>query len=241
MTHHFEGRSVVVSGACGGLGQALAQAFGERGARLVLLDRDAAELDALAARLDPGARTAVYDQADPASIAQAMSSVGTIDVFINNAAYMIRKPLLDMEDGEVRHLIDVNLTGAILMAMAAARAMRDRGGVIVNLASQLAFTSEHERAVYSAAKAGLVQFTKNAAREWIRHGIRVCAIAPGVVRTNMTDNLSDEVRRRLMSRVPTGEMIGPDAIARLVALIASDEASSFVGQTLIADNGYLLQ
>jgi len=241
MDNSFLGRNVVITGACGGLGQAMARIFHEKQARLILLDKHTGELEKLAGELGSDTRTITYDQSDAASIEEAIARIGKADVLVNNAAYMVRKPLLEMSAAEVHDLINVDLTGMIVVAMETAKLMRGQGGgVIVNVASQLAFTSEPNRAVYSTAKAGLIRFTKSAAREWIELGIRVVGVAPGVVQTNMTDNLSPEAKAKLLSRVPRGEMIMPEEIGRMIAFLASAEGSAIVGQTLIADKGYLI-
>ncbi|ANY16455.1 SDR family NAD(P)-dependent oxidoreductase [Bordetella pseudohinzii] len=238
--NEFTGKRIVISGACGGLGRAFASEFAGQGARLMLLDQQADTLAALVGELGGGHDFAACDQAQPASLVQALSGLDQIDVLINNAGYMLRKPLFDTAIDEVGHLLGVNLTGAIILAMIAAQRMKQAGGTIVNIASQLAFASEADRAIYSVSKAGLVQFTRNAAREWAPFGIRSFALAPGVLRTNMTDNLSQQARERLMSRVPDGRMIEPEEIARIAAFLISGQARSFNGQTLIADGGYLI-
>jgi len=236
----FAGKRIAISGACGGLGRVFARVFAEHGAELILLDQDDRQLAALAGELGPAHQAVAYDQGRPDSIARALAATDRIDILINNAGYMLRKSLLETSAAEVADLIGVNLTGAIIMAMTAAEKMKGRGGTIVNIASQLAFASEPDRAIYSVSKAGLVQFTRNASREWTSLGIRTFAVAPGVVRTNMTEGLSPAAREKLMSRVPDGRMLEPEEVVRMVAFLASRDGQAFVGQTLIADGGYLI-
>lgn len=237
----FAGRVVAISGACGGLGQEMARQFLAEGASLLLLDRDADRLQALRDDLHARVSTITYDQADDASIDRALAQVDKVDVFINNAGYTLRKTLMEFSTAEMRRLLDVDLYGAMRMAIGMARAMvRGQGGVIANIASQLAFASEPERAVYSVAKAGLVQFTKSSAREWAVHGVRTFAIAPGPAETGMTAGMSDGARDALLSKIPSGEMIQPQDIARMACFLASPEARTFVGQTIVVDSGYLL-
>lgn len=241
MPQRFTGRRVAISGASGGLGQAMAREFQAEGAQLVLMDCDEGRLRQLSRDLGGEASVIVYDQADQVSIENALAQVDAVDVFLNNAGYTVRKPLMDFKCDEMRHLLDVNLYGAMQMAIGMARIMvRQSGGVIVNIASQLAFASEPERGVYSVAKAGLVQFTKCAGREWGSQGVRTFAIAPGVAETEMTANLTDSARAALMAKVASKALIQPCEIARIASFLSSDAASSFVGQTIVVDSGYLL-
>ncbi len=241
MQERFKSRRVAISGACGGLGQAMARQFQAEGAQLVLLDRDHDRLAQLRGQLAGEATTIVYEQGDDASIDRALAQVHAVDVFVNNAGYTVRKALMDFSTAEMRQLLDVDLYGSMRMAIGMARVMvRQGSGVIANIASQLAFASEPERGIYSVAKAGIVQFTRNSGREWAEHGVRTFAIAPGVAETGMTANLSDGARESLLAKVPSRKLIQPEDIARVACFLASDEASCFVGQTIIVDSGYLL-
>lgn len=219
----------------------MARQFLAEGANLLLLDREVERLAQLRAQLGEDVSVIAYDQAEDASIDRGLAQVKGVDVFINNAGYTIRKALMEFSTEEMRHLLDVNLYGAMRMAIGMARIMaRNEGGVIANIASQLAFASEPGRGVYSVAKAGLVQFTRNSAREWAGHGVRIFAIAPGPAETGMTENMTDEARGMLLAKIPSGEMIQPHDIARVACFLSSSEARSFVGQTMVVDSGYLL-
>jgi NAD(P)-dependent dehydrogenase (short-subunit alcohol dehydrogenase family) len=237
----FASRVVAISGACGGFGREMARQFQAEGASLLLLDRDADRLAELRAELGGETSAIVYDQADDAAIDKALAQVAGVDVFVNNAGYTLRKSLVDFTAAEMRLLLDVDLYGAMRMAIGMARIMiRQQGGVIVNIASQLAFASEPERGVYSVAKAGIVQFTRSSAREWAPHGVRTFAIAPGPAETGMTANMSEEARDSLLSKIPSRQMIQPDDIAKAAVFLSSSDGRSFVGQTMVVDSGYLL-
>lgn len=237
----FKGRRVAISGACGGFGQEMARQFQAEGASLLLLDRDEAQLAQLRGELGGETSVIVYDQADDSSIDMALAQVVGADVFVNNAGCTVRKSLLDFSTAEMRRLLDIDLYGAMRMAIGMARIMiAHRGGVIVNIASQLAFASEPERGVYSVAKAGLVQFTRSSAREWAAQGVRTCAIAPGPAETGMTADMSAQAREALLSKVPSGEMIQPRDIAGVACFLSSPDGRAFVGQTMVVDGGYLL-
>lgn len=239
----FTGRRVLVTGAAGGLGQALARAFAATGASMVLADIDGDRLAAFARELDGDIACHRFDQGDLASIAALADAVGAIDVLLNNAGIILVKPLHETSPEEMRRVMDVNLVGPMALARHLAVGMTARGrGVIINISSQLAFCGAEGRAVYAAAKAGLAQFTKSAAVEWGRSGVRVVAIAPGRLLTTMTTFLGkDEAAFKAgIARVPAGRYGTPEEIAKLAVFLASPAADYVVGETVIADGGYVL-
>lgn len=239
----FTGKRVMITGAAGGLGRSLAQAFDLAGANLILADIDAAGLDAVVKSIDGAVCSHLYDQGDLASIAALAAAVGQVDVLINNAAVLLVSPLLDSDPEAIRRVIDVNLVGPMVLARHLAIQMADRGrGVIINISSQLGFCGAQGRGVYATAKAGLAQFTKTASVEWAPYGVRVLAIAPGRLLTTMSTFLGkDEAAYKAgIARVAAGRYGTPEEIARLVVVLASPLSDYVVGQTLIADGGYVL-
>jgi NAD(P)-dependent dehydrogenase (short-subunit alcohol dehydrogenase family) len=239
----FTGRRVLITGAAGGLGQSLASAFAQSGADLVLADIDEPGLAQVATSLGGGATTHRYDQSDLASIAALAAAVGRVDVLVNNAAVLLVEPLLETDPAAIRRVIDVNLVGPMVLARQIVPAMiAGGGGVIVNISSQLGFCGAAGRGVYATAKAGLAQFTKTAAVEWAPQGVRVLAIAPGRLLTTMSTFLGrDEAAYEAgIARVAANRYGTPEEIAKLVLVLASPLASYVVGDTLIADGGYVL-
>ena len=238
----FTGRTALVTGAAGGLGSMMARAFHAHGARVVLADRDRERLAPVADELG-GVDRHGYDQADPASVEALAQAVGPVDVLLNNAGILHLGPFVEMEPEGIEHLIATNLTGPILLARAVARGMVARGGgVIVNTASQIAFTGGPERAIYGTTKAGIVQFTRAAAAELAPHGVRVVALAPGRTPTPLTEEqLSDpDYVAASLARIPAGRLGDAREMARLALFLASPVADYVVGATLIADGGYIL-
>jgi NAD(P)-dependent dehydrogenase (short-subunit alcohol dehydrogenase family) len=240
----FTGKRVLITGAAGGLGQALSHAFSLHGADLVLADLEREALEQCAAHLPRGVEFHVFDQGSLQSIADLTAKVGVTDILINNAAMLLVKPILDCEPEEIEKLISVNLIGPMVLARGIASSMiaRHREGVVINICSQLAFCGAEGRAAYSTAKAGIAQYTKSAAVEWAPHGIRVVGIAPGRLLTKMSTFLGKdaEAYKAGIARVPAGRYGTPEEIAKLVLVLASPCASYMVGETVLVDGGYVL-
>jgi NAD(P)-dependent dehydrogenase (short-subunit alcohol dehydrogenase family) len=236
----FAEKTVAISGATGGIGRATAERFHKAGASLVLIDLDRIRLAELADGL--GARTRWFrcDQREPASIEDTVEAIGAVDVFVNNAGVIARKPLLEMSIAETSELLSVNVTGSILMAIGMARHMAaKRSGLIVNLSSQHAFIGAKERGIYAASKAAVSQFTRTAGLEWAPLGVRVVAIAPGPVVSPMTsDAMKSEVyRKAVLDRMPIGRFLETAEIAELIYQLSQPSMAAIVGQTIIADGG----
>jgi NAD(P)-dependent dehydrogenase (short-subunit alcohol dehydrogenase family) len=240
---NFVGKRVLITGAAGGLGGALARAFHEAGASLVLADLDGDALERFATTLGSGIECHRYDQAELSSLAALAEAVGAVDILVNNAGILLVSPLLETDPATIERVIRTNLIGPMVLARHIGAAMVERGaGVILNISSQLAFCGAEGRAAYAAAKAGIVQFTRTAAVELAGKGIRVVAVAPGRLLTPMTTYLTADPERYQagIARVPVGRYGTPEEIAKLALFLASDESSYIVGETVIADGGYVL-
>ena len=239
----FTGRRVLVTGAAGGIGSAIAKVFAAHGGELILADIDIDALKKQAGKLDKGISVHQYDQSDASSIAKLATMVGSVDIFCNNAGMNKAGLFLEQSPETIQRIIAINLIGPVLLARHIGEGMVARGsGVIVNTASQLAFHGSATRAAYAAAKAGLVQFTKSAAAEWAPHGVRVVALAPGRTLTPMTTPLlsTEEQRTEGLKHIPAGRYGSREEMAKLTLFLASDAASYIVGETLVADGGYVL-
>ena len=239
----FTGRRVLVTGAAGGIGSAIAKVFAAHGGELILADIDVDALKKQAGKLDKGISVHQYDQSDASSIAKLATMVGSVDIFCNNAGMNQAGLFLEQSPETIQRVIAIDLIGPVLLARHIGEGMVARGsGVIVNTASQLAFHGSATRAAYAAAKAGLVQFTKSAAAEWAPHGVRVVALAPGRTLTPMTTPLlsTEEQRTEGLKHIPAGRYGSREEMAKLTLFLASDAASYIVGETLVADGGYVL-
>lgn len=239
----FTGRRVLVTGAAGGIGSAIANVFAAHGGELILADIDVDALKKQAGKLDKGISVHQYDQSDASSIAKLATMVGSVDIFCNNAGMNQAGLFLEQSPETIQRIIAIDLIGPVLLARHIGEGMVAQGsGVIVNTASQLAFHGSATRAAYAAAKAGLVQFTKSAAAEWAPHGVRVVALAPGRTLTPMTTPLlsTEEQRTEGLKHIPAGRYGSREEMAKLTLFLASDAASYIVGETLVADGGYVL-
>jgi len=254
----LRGRAVVITGGAKGIGYSTAQAFARQGARVALLDTDADALDAAVARLlaagsaGTGAGTGAQAMAVQASVtdadaverafAQVEAAWGGIDVLVNNAGISANKPTLDVTVDEWRRAVDINLTGVFLCAQAAGRRMVPAGaGCIVNLASMYGVVAAPDRAAYCATKGAVVLLTETLAVEWGPMGVRVNALAPGYVETDLVRDLAARGRldpERLKQRTPLRRLAQPAEMADLAVFLASRQAAYITGHTLVADGGW---
>ncbi len=245
------GKVALVTGAAQGIGLACARRLHQEGAQVVLLDRDGHAAQAQAERMGDNALavTANLSRLSPpdaaAIVAQATARFGRLDVLVNNAGVIRLQPFLTFDPADFDLMMDVNVRAPMVLGQAAAQAMiaGGSGGAIVNLSSVTAEVAAPLAAGYAASKGAMRQLTRVMALELIGHGIRVNAVGPGTIATDMAARavLDDPVTRRtVLSRTPIGRLGDPDEIAKAVSFLASDGASYIVGQTVYVDGGRLI-
>lgn len=240
----FPGKTVLITGAAGGIGTAMAERFAAAGARLALVDIIAA--DDLAARLGTDHRAWQLDLEDPAAIADTVARIGAemgIDVLINNAGLGVVFPAAQPDVEVWDRTMRINLRAPWLMAVAALPFLKASGaGRIINLSSQAGVVAIDEHAAYGSSKAGLILLTKILALEWAQFGITTNAIAPTVVETPMAlVGWSGEKGVQARQEIPVGRFAKPSEIAAAAAYLASEDAGIINGETLMADGGFTIR
>jgi len=243
----FSGKTVLVTGAAAGIGQASAQLFAERGARLALLDRDP-QVEQAAQRLPgTGHIGIVCDVSEVtqlrAAVDHAVQQLGRIDVLVNNAGIARLDRAEDVTEADWDATMSVNLKAPFFLAQAVAKVMQAQGGGrIVNLASQASVIALERHAAYCASKAALVSMTQVLAVEWADWGITVNAVSPTVVETELGKKAwAGEVGEAMKRKIPVGRFAQPLEIAAAIAYLASPLAAMMTGANLVVDGGYSIQ
>ena len=247
----LEDKTAIVTGAARGIGKAIATRFHQDGARVVLWDLRADELEATCAELaggGAGVHGEVVDVTDrdavEAGVAAAHARLGRIDILANNAGIAGFTPFLEMSDQEWQRMLDVDLTGVFICSQVVARRMRDQGsGAIVNMASTNGLLGEALEAHYNAAKGGVVLLTKTMAIELAPYGIRVNSVCPGFILTDLAREAGlppDEIDA-YARKIPMGRTGRPEEVAAAFAFLASDDASFITGSEVVVDGGQICQ
>lgn len=238
------GHHAIVTGAASGIGRAIATHLARAGARVVVADLDGARGEGVAAALrDAGGHAAAVatDVADTASVEAlftAAEAAGPVTLLVNNAGHVHQSAFETLEVAEFDRMIAVHLRGTFLCCRRAVLPMLAVGqGVIVNIASQLGQIGGIELAHYAAAKAGIIGLTKSMARELSGRGVRVNAVAPGPIDTELVQRLSPAWREAKLAELPLRRFGTPEDVAETVAFLASPAAAIYVGQTLGPNSG----
>ncbi|HTH28098.1 MAG TPA: 3-oxoacyl-[acyl-carrier-protein] reductase [Sphingobium sp.] len=236
------GMTALVTGASGGIGSAVARALAAQGARLALSGSNEAKLKDFAAELGGDHVTLTCDLSDPASVdalvPAAVEALGKLDILVNNAGITRDNLILRMKDEEWADVQRVNLEAAFRLIRAAAKPMmKARFGRIISITSVVGVTGNPGQANYAASKAGLIGMSKSLAQELASRGITVNCVAPGFIRSAMTDALNDAQKDAINGRIPAGGMGEGADIGAAVAYLASREAGYVTGQTLHVNGG----
>jgi len=239
----LDGRRVLVTGASSGLGAHFAKVLAGAGAQVVLAARGTDKLAALAAELGPAAQMVALDVRDPVMVAAAIEAAGPIDVLINNAGVTVTAPALDQDEADWAAVVGTNLEGGYRVAVAAARAMRvrGRGGAIVNIASILGMRQGGQVTPYAVSKAGVIQMTKQLALELARFDIRVNALAPGYIETDLNRAFFETpAGMALIKRIPQRRLGRLADLDAPLLLLAGDASAFMTGSVLVVDGGHMV-
>lgn len=245
----LEGKVAVVTGASGGIGRAIAVAFGKAGASVAVhYNGNEAKAAAVKAEIEEaGGKAEIFrcNVADFDACSEFIKSVvktfGKIDILVNNAGITRDGLIMGMSEDDFDAVLDTNLKGSFnCIRFASRQMMRKKYGRIINITSVSGVAGNAGQANYSASKAGLIGLTKSVAKELASRNITANAIAPGFVKTEMTDVLSDDVKETAMKQIPLARFAEPEDIANAAVFLASDLASYITGQVLLVDGGMVM-
>ncbi|MFN2475710.1 MAG: 3-oxoacyl-[acyl-carrier-protein] reductase [Chthoniobacterales bacterium] len=245
----FENQIAVVTGAGRGIGHAIAVRLASEGARVASVSRTEGNAqrtaDEINASRADAAKAYSVDVSDHAAVraigARILEDFGRVDILVNNAGVTRDGLSMRMSPEDWDTVLNTNLKGAFNFVQSIQRPMiKQRSGRIINISSVIGLIGNAGQANYAASKAGLIGFTKSLAREMASRGITVNALAPGLIETDMTAVLPDEIRKNILSKIPLGSLGQPDDIASAVAFLASPEAKYITGQVLCVDGGMVM-
>ncbi len=241
----FDGKWVLITGGASGIGYTTARLFAHEGANLILLDINKENLLRASENLKSHTENVLTYSVDISDsmkvkgvVEDLLRKVDRVDVLINNAGITKDRLLLRMTEEDWRKVIDVNLNGTFYLTKALIPSMmRARKGVIIQMASVVGITGNAGQTNYSASKAALIGFTKSLAKEVGPRGIRVLAVAPGFIRTPMTDSLPEDIKNAYLSNIPLRRFGDPEDVAKVILFLASDDAAYINGTVIVVDGG----
>lgn len=245
----LEGKVALVTGASRGIGKAIALLLAENGADVAVnFAGSTAAAEAVAAEIEKMGRKAILVQGDVSQtevcaemVDKVVKELGHIDILVNNAGITRDTLLLRMKEEDWDAVLNTNLKGVFNCTKAAVKYMaKQRRGAIVNISSVVALMGNAGQANYAAAKAGILGFTRSVAKEMAARGIRVNAVTPGFIKTDMTSVLSEKVVAAMEASIPLARLGEPDDIAKAVLFLVSDNAAYITGQTLHVDGGMVM-
>ena len=239
-------RLALVTGGATGIGAAIARRFVKEGLHVAICDVDTENGQAVTAELGTPAHFYKLDVSDESQVNSVVEEVigefGHIDVLVNNAGITNDKLVIRMNTEDWERVIKVNLTGAFLMTRAVVKYMiKQRQGRIINMASVIGVIGNFGQANYAASKAGIIALTKSCAKEFGKRNILVNAVAPGFIKTRMTEVIPEEIKENYLKQIPLGKFGEPEDVADLVYFLSSEQASYLTGQTICVGGGIVMQ
>jgi 3-oxoacyl-[acyl-carrier protein] reductase len=233
----LEGKTALVTGASRGIGRAIAAELARAGASVVVGYRTGRE-DGEGLAEEIGGRAIQADVSDAGEAARLVEEAGELDILVNNAGLTRDGVLARMSDDDWRSVLETNLSSVFYTCRAVTRGMmRRRAGSIVNVSSIVGVHGNWGQANYAASKAGIIGFTKSLAQELGSRGVRANVVAPGYIKTQLTDVIPEEARAKMLDLTPLGRLGEPEHVAGAVRFLCSDEASFITGVVLLVDGG----
>ena len=238
----------IITGASQGIGKGMAETFSKAGAHVACVSRNKDNLKSVADSLIENGGAASFYTCDVSSLDAFQNTIkeiaenhGSVDILVNNAGVCKDKLIMRMSEDDWNKVININLNGAFNGIKAVSQIMiKQRAGRIINISSIVGLIGNPGQANYAASKAGLIGLSKSAAKELAPRGITVNAIAPGYIATDMTDQITDQAKESLITKIPLGRIGSPSDIAASALFLASDEARYITGQTLTVDGGMVM-
>ena len=238
----------IITGASQGIGKGMAETFSKAGAHVACVSRNKDNLKSVADSLIKNGGAASFYTCDVSSLDAFQNTIkeiaanhGSVDILVNNAGVCKDKLIMRMSEDDWNKVIKINLNGAFNGIKAVSQIMiKQRSGRIINISSIVGLIGNPGQANYAASKAGLIGLSKSAAKELAPRGITVNAIAPGYIATDMTDQITDQAKESLITKIPLGRIGSPSDIAASALFLASDEAGYITGQTLTVDGGMVM-
>jgi 3-oxoacyl-[acyl-carrier protein] reductase len=244
----FKGKTAIVTGSSRGIGKAIAESFAQKGATVCIIDLMEDGVNAIVNEFTEKGYIShgfVADVTDSERIGKVFKEIqqltGSIDILVNNAGITKDGLILRMKETDWDAVLNVNLKGTFICIQKASRYMMKKGGSIINLASVIGLMGNTGQANYAASKAGIIGLTKSVAREFAAKGMRCNAIAPGFIKTEMTEKLPADVVSGYAEAIPMKRMGSPEDIADLCLFLASDLSSYITGQVINVDGGLVMQ
>ena len=245
--NRFDGKIALITGSARGIGKSIARLFAEQGAQVVIADILQKDIDATVQEfISEGLKVAGYqcNITSEEEVVNMMKDIyeqfNSIDILINNAGITADTLLIRMKKIDWDKVINVNLTGTFICTQKAAKyMMKQRHGKIVNVSSVIGFIGNFGQANYAASKGGIIAFTKSVSKELASRNIYVNAVAPGFIRTAMTDALPEEIQLKYLENISLKRFGTPEDVGKLVLFLSSEDADYITGQTIIIDGGMI--
>ena len=245
--NRFDGKIVLITGSARGIGKSIARLFAQQGAQVVIADILQDEIDKTVDEFASEGLKAAGFQCNITSeeeVENFMKNIyqqfGSIDILVNNAGITADTLFIRMKKIDWDKVINVNLTGTFICTQKAAKyMMRQRHGKIVNISSVIGFIGNFGQANYAASKGGIIAFTKSVSKELASRNINVNAVAPGFIRTAMTDTLPEEIQQKYLENISLKRFGTPEDVGKLVLFLSSEDSDYITGQTIIIDGGMI--